>query len=191
MKSANLKLNRRETMLSLLAVATAGLVACKDKQTDSEIKEAVEGYKVGDPFLNGSEMALLTSIAGLIIPDTDTPGAVKAGVPDMIQDLLSNWGDDSVRTYWRAGLKSVADHFGGAEFASMGADQQVKDLSILDSGVYGGSVKLPFYKDLKQAIAGGYYMSEVGATQELVYDPVPGDFLGCIEFSEIGKAWAT
>ncbi len=191
MKITNLNINRRETMLSLLAVATTGLVACRENPAERVANQAIPEYKIGDPFLNGDEMAFLTAIAGLIIPNTDTPGAVEAGVPDMIQELLSNWGDDSVRTYWRAGLKSVTDQFGGGKFNELGVEEQTKLLSALDSGVYNGSIDVSFYKDLKQAISGGYYMSEVGATQELAYDPVPGDFLGCIEFSEIGKAWAT
>lgn len=182
-------------MLSLLAVATTGLVACKDQQSNSEIKEAVAGYKVGDPFLNGSEMALLTSIAGLIIPQTDTPGAVEAGVHDTIQNLLSNWGEDDVRTHWRNGLKAVSDQFktmgASGSFSELGSDDQVKWLTELDAGVYKDSIDLPFYKDLKRTIATAYYMSEPGATQELAYDPVPGDFKGCIDYSEVGKAWAT
>jgi len=188
--SSKLRLNRRETMLSLLAVASTGLVSCKDSAGD--IKKNVGGFQLGDPFLNSSEMALLTSIAGLIIPTTDTPGAVEAGVQDTIQDLLSNWGEDNVRSYWRGGLKSIGQHFGEEQvFADLSAEKQTELLSALDKGVYKGKIDLPFYKDLKRAVSGAYYMSEVGATQELAYDPVPGDFKGCIEFSEVGKAWAT
>jgi len=34
-------------------------------------------------------------------------------------------------------------------------------------------------------------MTEVGADEELIYDPVPGDFQGCIPFEDVGRAWAT
>jgi hypothetical protein len=36
----------------------------------------------------------------------------------------------------------------------------------------------------------GYFTSEVGATQVLRYDPVPGAYHGCIPFEEVGKTWA-
>lgn len=184
MKANKLKLNRRETMLSLLAVASAGMAAgCKDKTATQPSGESK--FKIGDPFLNASEMALLTTAAGLIIPKTDTPGADEAGVQDTIQDLLSNWTDGDVRSYWREGIKSISKHF------DMAAEDKAASLSALDSGVYSKKIDLPFYHDFKQAIVGAYYMSEAGATEELAYDPVPGDFKGCIDFSEVGKAWAT
>jgi len=44
---------------------------------------------------------------------------------------------------------------------------------------------------MKRTIATAYYMSEVGASEELNYDPVPGDWRADVPFSEIGKAWAT
>lgn len=186
--------NRRETMLGLLAVASAGMAACKEKQPDVYTMDGVAEHKLGEPFLGGKEMALLSALAGTIIPKTDTPGAVEAGVPETIQDLLSNWSDGDVRTYWRTGLKSFTDYFandGSSVFADMSAEDQFSVLSKLDKGVFAGSIDLPIYRDFKQAIAGAYYMSEAGATQELAYDPVPGDFKGCIDFSEVGKAWAT
>ncbi len=190
MKPSKLNLTRRETMLSLLAIASTSLVACKDNAGD--IKKNVGGFKLGDPFLNGSEMALLTAIAGLIIPNTDTPGAVEAGVQDTIQELLSNWGEDDVRSYWRGGLKAVSGKFGDVDdFVELPVEKQMELLGALDKGVYKDEIDLPFYKDLKRAVVGAYYMSEAGATQELAYDPVPGDFKGCIDFDEIGKAWAT
>ena len=37
----------------------------------------------------------------------------------------------------------------------------------------------------------GYFTSKPGATITLRYDPVPGDFKGCVPMKEIGRAWAT
>ncbi len=189
------ELNRRTAMQSLLAVAAAGMVACRDNEVTEAAVSGETPSKAWGKFLNPAEMALLTSVAGLIIPQTDTPGAVEAGVPETIQDLVSNWGADDLREHWRAGLSSVSEHFksaeGGGVFAELSNDQQVLLLSALDTGVYKKTIELPFYKDLKTTIASAYYMSEPGATEELEYDPVPGDFKGCIDFSEVGKAWAT
>lgn len=194
-ETKSIQLNRRTAMQSLLAVATASLVACRDSQTENPVTPSVADFKIGDEFLTKSEAGLLSALAGLIIPATDTPGAIEAGVPGTIQDLLSNWGEDDVRTHWRSGLASLSDYFeaakGGSGFAGLSADVQTPLLITLDEGVYKNNIDLPFYKDLKTTIAKAYYMSEAGATQELIYDPVPGDFKGCIDFSEVGKAWAT
>ena len=36
----------------------------------------------------------------------------------------------------------------------------------------------------------GYYTSQVGGTQELRFDPVPGSFTPCLPVAEAGREWA-
>jgi len=54
-----------------------------------------------------------------------------------------------------------------------------------------GKVKDDFYKDMKQTAATAYYMSEIGASEELAYEPVPGEWIGCVPLSDYPKTWAT
>lgn len=49
---------------------------------------------------------------------------------------------------------------------------------------------VPFMRKMKELTLVGYYTSEIGATQELRHEPVPGRYDGCVPFSEIGRAWA-
>lgn len=188
--------NRRQAMMGLLAVATAGMaVGCKEKEDHYSPQKRSDAEPDSGGFLSVSEFALLSALAQTIIPKTDTAGAMEAGVPDTLQELLTGWGDDDVRTYWRAGLTNLDDHFktakGGGVFAELGAKKQLSLLDSYDKAVYKNDIKDGFYKDMKQTIATAYYMSEPGATEELAYDPVPGEFKGCIPFSDVGKAWAT
>ena len=37
----------------------------------------------------------------------------------------------------------------------------------------------------------GYFTSEIGATQALAYDAVPGGYRGCLDLKPGQKAWAT
>lgn len=185
-----LMIPRREAMQLLLAVASTGaLAACGNKAGDADGLD----FKGGE-FLNPKEMALLSALAQTIIPTTDTPGAAEVGVPQTLQDLISNWGDNSLRVYWRQGLKALNKHFlnveGGGQFSNLSEPEQYSLLNAYDAAVYAGDVEDGFYKDLKHTVARAYYMSEVGASEELNYDPVPGDFLGDIPFADVGKAWA-
>jgi len=50
--------------------------------------------------------------------------------------------------------------------------------------------RAPFMRVMKELTLVGYYTSEVGATQELRHEPVPGRYEGCVPFSEIGRTWA-
>ena len=47
----------------------------------------------------------------------------------------------------------------------------------------------PFFYQLKELTVLGYYTSEVGATQELAYLPIPGHYEGDYDFT--GKQWSS
>ena len=192
----NTQPNRRTAIKSLLAISSLGaLAACgKRKSQSGKTASATLKYAAKGKFLDLSEVGLLSALAQTIIPRTTTPSAVDVGVPQTLQDLLSNWGDDNVRLYWREGLSQLSDNLkqaAGQDFAKASELQQNNVLGKYDAQAAKGEVDDPFYLDMKRTIATAYYMSEAGATEELHYDPVPGDWKGDVPFSEIGKAWAT
>jgi len=61
------------------------------------------------PFrtLNGAQQALVTDIAEMIIPETDTPGATSVKVPQFIDLILSEWASDDEKTVFLAGLADI------------------------------------------------------------------------------------
>lgn len=193
-------LSRRDAIKSVLAVSAAGaLAACSQEKGAAaggvkttrapSLKYASEGA-----YFTPSEMTLIAAFAGTIMPATDTPGAVDAGVPESLQDFISNWGDDNVRSYWRAGLRDLGGYFKSKtarEFTAASDAQKFSLLSAYDNDVFTGKTQDQFYKDMKSTITRAYYMSEAGASEELNYDPVPGDWEGCVPLSDVGKAWAT
>lgn len=56
--------------------------------------------------------------------------------------------------------------------------------------VGGSDAPPPFFRQLKELTLAGYYTSEVGASQELRWNPAPGRYDPDVPFSEIGRAWA-
>lgn len=191
-------MQRRDAIKSLLAISAASaLAACTGKTENGEAKPAASAnlkYASEGKFLNTGEMALVAALAQTIIPKTDTAGAIEAGVPEAIQGLASEWGDDNFRKYTRSGLSALDKHFksvGGQAFADQSEKQRESLLSKYDADVFGGKVKDDFYKNFKSTVATAYYMSEPGATEELIYEAVPGEWKGCVPFSEIGRTWAT
>lgn len=185
--------NRRDALKGLLAISAAGaLAACK---ASGEAGDASKPKVLsGGPKLTTAEMALVAALAQTIIPKTETAGAVEAGVPAVIQTLFTEWGDDNYRNYWRAGLNGLEQHFlqaGGQNFAKMVPSQQANLLGKYDAKAYAEAGFDDFYKNMKSTIATAYYMSEPGATEELAYEPVPGEFKGCVPLSDQPKTWAT
>jgi len=187
-----LRMQRRDAIKSLLAISAAGaLAACVGEGPAGETK----AKKLSSaPQLSTSEMALVSALAQTIIPKTDTAGAIEAGVPAVIQSLFTDWADDNHRTFWRAGLDELEQNFiksAGQPFAKMPASQQANVLKKYDARAYAEADFDEFYKVLKSTVSTAYYMSEPGATEELAYESVPGEWRGCVPLSEFPKTWAT
>lgn len=181
--------DRRAAIKSMLAISAVGALAACRAGGETGSKPLSKS-----PKLTVAELALLSSLAQTIIPKTETAGAVEAGVPDVLQGLFTDWGDDNYRNYWRAGLSNLELYFlksAGQKFAAMPALQQANALSKYDAKAYSEAGFDDFYKDMKSTIARAYYMSEAGATEELEYEPVPGEWRGCVPLSEQPKTWAT
>ena len=192
-----LKIDRRTMMLSLLAISSAGaLLACQASPEDKGASSSVMDLSFASPgnFFGAKELALITALGNAIIPDTDTAGAGNAGVATTLQRLVSDWADDNFKSYWRGGLDKLSGELterASQDFMQIDQTQRTNILAKYDSEVFAGLIKDDFYGDMKTTIATAYYMSEVGASQELIYDPVPGDWIGEVPFSDIGKTWAT
>jgi len=164
-------MQRRDAIKSLLAISAASaLAACTGKTDSGEAKPAASAslkFASEGKFLNADEMALVAALAQSIIPKTDTAGAIEAGVPEAIQGLASEWGDDNYRKYTRSGLAAIDKHFksiGGQAFANQSERQRESLLSRYDADVFSGKVKDDYYRDFKFTVATAYYMSEPGAT---------------------------
>src|SRR3989442_9989842 len=92
-------MNRREVLLLL-----AGTGAIPDQLL--AIGRAVhKRARVGTlRALNAHQNETVATIAELIIPKTDTPGAREAGVPAFIDVMLADWAGDDQRQMFTAGL---------------------------------------------------------------------------------------
>ncbi|WP_371395925.1 gluconate 2-dehydrogenase subunit 3 family protein [Fretibacter rubidus] len=187
-------LDRRHAMKMLLAlsatsVASTALSGCVGGDASDTLAPISAPAVMAD-----ASMALLTALADTIIPTTDTPGAVAANVPSELGAMYKEWGDDAFRQTWASGLARLEKTFitmGGQPFAKLSPKQREALLSKYDADVFDGKTDDAFYKDMKATVATAYYMSEPGATEELIYEAVPGEWKGCVPFSDIGRTWAT
>jgi hypothetical protein len=150
---------------------------------------------------------MIETLAELIIPETDTPGAMAAGVPSFIHQIVVDWYTESERAIFLEGLadlEATAQRHWAQPFIGLSTTQHGQLLAELEaptegsgSGQFmagaflpaGASGDLPFYVKLKELTVLGYYTSELAAQSELVYLPVPGVYDGDFRFSEIGRQW--
>ncbi|HFA50566.1 MAG TPA: gluconate 2-dehydrogenase subunit 3 family protein [Bacteroidetes bacterium] len=146
-------------------------------------------------FFTTEEGNIVEQMAERILPRTDTPGATDAGVHTFIDAMMSGYYEEKDKLAFREALAKVdadakAEH--GKAFTKLTAAQQDGLLKKYDTEAYGATAGDDhFFKTMKELTILGFCTSEVGATEFLKYDPVPGDYKGCIPYSEVGSAWAT
>jgi len=153
-------------------------------------------------FLSEEQGILVSQVAEIIIPKTDTPGAKEAGVPGFIDQLLKEVYTKEDQDNFINGLKAFSDEATkqhGDPFVDLSAEKQVEfvtaqhDAAVKANKETKPAPPRPFILTLKELTMLGFFTSQPGATQVLQYEAVPGAYKGCIPLSEAGngKTWAT
>ncbi|WP_158769060.1 gluconate 2-dehydrogenase subunit 3 family protein [Paraglaciecola sp. L1A13] len=139
------------------------------------------------------QMQLLRDICQLVIPKTETAGAADVDTHGFIDNQLVRchpaWQQSQVSELLDLIDASAKERF-NKRFIQCSEQQQLVLLtSIEEAENEFGHDDAEHFAFLKQLIVFGYFTTEVGATKELAYLPVPGGFTGSIPYSSIGKAW--
>lgn len=145
-------------------------------------------------WLSADELALTAVLADLIIPQTDTPGALAVGAPRTVDHLLAVCTPAPAQAAFRAGLArvdTVAQAQDSQRFARLPPARQVALLHAIDNGAAPFTLEdMRFFRQLKGYVAFAYYTSEAGATEELAYLPIPGGYKGNVKVTPSTRTWA-
>jgi hypothetical protein len=135
-------------------------------------------------YFTAAEMRTLRALVDVILPATDSPAASAADTHYFIDLAVPACATPAAQKTFRDGLKAFA------RFEELAGDKQVAALKARAER----DVPLPydqsFFRILKDYTLTGYFLSEVGATQALAYDRVPGGFQGDLPLKAGQKAWA-
>lgn len=143
-------------------------------------------------FFDKEQIAVVTRVADLIIPKTDTPGALDAGVVEVIdracKDLFSAEEQAQVQEGMKA-FNTLSQSAHQKNYVDLKEEDQAAILQMLadESKETEGPHIFSFMKDM---VVASFFTSEVAAMNVLNYDPIPTRYDGCIELSEVGSLWA-
>ncbi len=186
-------MNRRDA-LKKTALIMGGVISAPTLSALMNGCNAPEGHGEGTHFTT-REKKMVEKIADIIIPRTDTPGAVDAKVPAfvimMVQECYPKEDQDDFHDGLTAYDQWCKQHF-KKEFLDLEKDQKEKAVARLDKEVLTGeadSDALHFYRILKELTMLGFFTSETGATETLRYKQTPGDYKSCIPYEKGDKAW--
>jgi len=120
--------------------------------------------------------ATLSVLADTIIPPTDTPGAVAAGVVPFMLRMVADWFTPQENgQFWDGYARFEADtkqRYGRAFSQLAEADR----IALLEQAFAEPSARPYFLELVRRLTVFGYYTSEIGATQELEYN-MGGDYI--------------
>ncbi|HET9863518.1 MAG TPA: gluconate 2-dehydrogenase subunit 3 family protein [Steroidobacteraceae bacterium] len=177
-------MNRRSLLLGV--VFLVGGAAALTRFTRRSAGNVDQG-----PVLSPDQFALLEQVTDVMIPPSDTPGAIAAGVPVFLRQMLTDWAAPETRAQIVAVLDRIdkqAWNRYGAAFVALPGERRLDVLRNVDAeGVASQDVA---YGKFKWLVLAGYYQSEIGATQELRYELVPGAWRACLPLTEVGRASA-
>jgi hypothetical protein len=183
-------LDRRGLLAGAAALLGAELAAPLARALAAE---AEPGFAPSHAAFTPDQRALVAAISERIVPTTDTPGAIAAGVPAFMEMMLADWYQPADRDDFMNGLGLVEGYARvqyEKAFAAIAPEQQDAVLTLAMQG------KLPalggdFFQHCRQLVVLGYYTSEIGCKQERVYLPVPGHYDGRYPYADVRRVFSS
>jgi len=187
-------MNRRDILKQSALFAGAALSAGTIATVVSGCQTDTVSSVAGNAGLSTDQLTLVSEIAERIIPRTDTPGAKDAGVGEFINRAVKNTFSSEESTSFLEGLglfSKLAKEKFNTDFADLEGAQMddilttvVSDFKSMEPG------SQHIWPAIKGMVLSGFFNSEVGAKEVLKYDAIPGEWIGCIDYSEVGGLWA-
>ena len=183
-------LDRRGLLAGAGALFGAELVAPLAKALAAEM---APGFSPSHAALTSDQRTLVAAISERIIPTTDTPGAIAAGVPGFVEMMLADWYEPTDRNDFMSGLGVFEGHSRvqfERPFAGLAAEEQDLVLTLAMDGKISG-LSSSFFEHCRQLTIMGYYSSEIGCKQERVYLPVPGRYDGKYPYAQVRRVFSS
>jgi len=205
-------MNRRQFLEFTSLILAGSSLACNTYSTEHQ----QQLFALGKNFIeqpanifSDSQRQLVRNLVDIIIPRTDTPGALDAKADHFIELTVAHYMTAEECKTFAAGLgelQAVIDSAG-----DLAIEAESKALTVLlteqlnnleerhsDAAWYqlgnrvgnGFDSTAPFICQLKELTVVGFFMSEVGATQVLRHNPMPGIFDGETPLATDQPSWS-
>jgi gluconate 2-dehydrogenase gamma chain len=181
-------MNRRE-VIKRTALLMGGAVSAPAIMAILNGCKAQPGVEWTPEFFTQDQAFVVTELAEIIIPKTDTPGAKDAGVPAFIEKLVAQVYSQENRDSFMAGLESFTKD---SNFVNASAEARLSYVNTAhETAAREMANPRPFIMTMKELTLLGFFTSKPGVTEVLQYEAVPGRYIGCQPLAEVGKAWAS
>ncbi len=155
-------------------------------------------------FFSEVEAKTISGIVDIMLPRTDTPGALDVKVDMFIDKVIAKTYDDKgqenmqneisdFNTECKSKFGDIFVHLNDAQKTKV-LEAAEKNSGKINPGIWGKTVgeqePIGFYRSLKSMAIWAYTTAEEIGEKVLSYDPIPGNFEGCVPVSEVGNRWS-
>ena len=155
-------------------------------------------------FLSNDQAELISTLVNTLLPRTETPGALDMKVDIFIDVVFAKMFDARAQEAMIAEMdrfdELCMEKF-GIKFTQLNTADCEDYLNQIEaeSGKFNGKVwgtavgdqkPVGFYRTIKSLALWGYFSSEEIGKNVLSYDPIPGEYPGCIPLSDVGNTWS-
>lgn len=155
-------------------------------------------------FFSPEEANTISNLVDMILPRTETPGALDVKVDVFIDKVIAQTyvkeGQESMRTAIAEFNEDCRKNLGAA-FNDLSNSDRTKVLEAAEKssgkfnpGIWGVTIgdqePIGFYRSLKATAIWAYLTSQKIGEEVLSYDPIPGSYNGCIPLSDIENKWS-
>jgi gluconate 2-dehydrogenase gamma chain len=131
--------NRREFLQCaaiLISGASTSQLGFSLTQEQQAYMASAANYNSGKvDYFSTAQRKIIAAMTEVIIPRTDTPGAVDAGVPNYVELMVAHWLTDEERALFELGLQDIETRIPqeyGSSFEQLDAAQQLKIMEALE-----------------------------------------------------------
>lgn len=133
-------------------------------------------------LLSKDQKKLLSDLVDVIIPRTDTPGAVELGVPRFVELMVQDCFEKPAQEQLGAGLTALdkeAKTRLGRGFSALSSDQKLDLVKSLAGKK--DSEESAFLNSVRNLTIQGYTSSEYFMTNVTKYELIPARYHGCVD----------
>jgi hypothetical protein len=144
-------------------------------------------------LFSDQEVAFLDEVGETIIPTSkDSPGAKAAGIGAFMKTIITDcYSSEEANTFYKgiSEIENKAKQSFSKGFMQLNDQERFQLFVDLDKASREKKSDALYFSMMKELTLWGYFSSEVGCTQALRYNPIPGRFEGCVPYNG-EPAWA-
>jgi gluconate 2-dehydrogenase gamma chain len=187
------EMQQRRALLKRVAWMLGGAVSAPTAMAilqGCSAKEAPADVAWTPRFFDAAQVALISALADVIIPKTDTSGALDAGVPAFIDSIMADVYPKDAQHRFRTGIEEFesAAKASGMSFLEQDAVQRTATVrQSIEKALEAGHDPKPFILVARELTLLGFYTSKAGITENMEYVSVPTAYHGCVPLADMKK----